>query len=83
MKYVPGAFNAAMAHAEGRFAKAAEHLAARMEWDDDLRAEAATLLVACLLEPARTAHAQEFQRDTGRTVEEFVAKHTPSVEVEP
>lgn len=75
MKYVPGAFNAAMAEAEGPFGRAAAHL----DWDDDLRAEAAALLIACLLQPGHAIHADALRRDTGSPPEEFVAKHTPEV----
>lgn len=78
MRHVPGAFNAAMAEAEGRFGQAAELLADLMEYDDELRAEAAALLIACLLEPGRSVHADTFLRDTGRTVEDFVERHTPA-----
>lgn len=77
MRHVPGAFNAVMAEAEGRFGRAAELLAERMEYDTELRAEAAALLIAGLLEPARSAHAQAFEMDTGGSVDDFVERYTP------
>ena len=80
MMRVPGAYVAAMAEAEGSFRGAAATLARRMELDDALRAEAATLLIALLIEPGHTVHAETFGRDTGMSVEAFVAKHLPTEE---
>jgi len=77
MRYVPSAHAAAMQIAGGKFRDAAASLARRMDIDDELRAEASTLLIALLLEPARSAHAGAFEMDTGGSVDDFVARHTP------
>ena len=72
------AFNRAMKDSAGVFRVAAAQLAEELDYDEELREEAATLLIALLLAPGWGEHERVFKMDTGRTVAEFVQKHQPN-----
>lgn len=74
---VPQQFNASMARSGGNFKKAAAIFSEELEHNEALRDEAATLLIAMLLEPGRGEHERIFQLDSGMSLFDFVEKHRP------
>ena len=76
-RFVP-AFNTAMQKSKGRFSEAAAILADAMEFHEELRVEAALLLIASTLQPGRSELERALEADTGMTLDGFVSKFLPA-----
>ncbi len=74
------AFNNALEQSKGRFPKAGAILAEALEFDDSLRVEAALVLIASIMQPGRGELERIFQLDTGKTLDEFVARYLPAAQ---
>ena len=61
----------------GKIGPAAAHLAEQLEFDEQLRNAAATLLIALLFEPGLGEHRRIFELDTKQTLDAFVEHHCP------
>ena len=72
------AFNRAMENSGGVFRVAAAQLAEELDYDEELREEAATFLIAMLMAPACGEHERAFEMANGVTVADFVQKHQPN-----
>lgn len=67
----------AFEHSGGKIGPAAAHLAEQIEFDEQLRNAAATVLIALLFEPGFGEHRRIFELDTKQTLDAFVEHHCP------
>ncbi len=74
---VHAARDKAFEHSGGKIGPAAAHLAEQIEFDEQLRNAAATVLIALLFEPGLGEHKRMFELDTGSTLDAFVEGHCP------
>ena len=67
----------AFEHSGGNIGPAAAHLAEQIEFDEQFRNAAATVLIALLFEPGFGEHRRIFEQDTGDALDAFVERHGP------